>query len=90
MPQCARAEEVLAFLGIDDPDLLRALRDEGLFEDDALGAEDAEELRVAACLVRELGVNAAGVEVILHMRRRLLVLQGRASESLRRLLDELD
>ncbi len=90
MPQRARADEVLAFLGIDDPTLLRALREEGLFEDDALGAEDAEELRVAACLVRELGVNVAGVEVILHMRRRLLVLQGRASESLRRLLDELD
>ena len=90
MPTRARVEEVLAFLGIDDRDLLRALRDEGLFEDDVLGAEDAEELRVAACLVRELGVNPAGVEVILHMRRRLSVLQGRASESLRRLLDELD
>jgi len=38
--------------------------------------------------VRDLGVNAAGVEVALHLRRRLLVLQGRLAVALRDLDDE--
>ena len=40
--------------------------------------------------MRELGVNPAGVEVVLQLRRRLLVLEERTAESLRRLLDEID
>jgi DNA-binding MarR family transcriptional regulator len=80
--------EVLEYLGVDDTDLLDRLREEGLFEDDQLEAHTVEELRVATCLVRELGVNAAGVGVVLHLRRRLLVLQGRMSDTVKRLLDE--
>jgi hypothetical protein len=83
-------EEVLRFLGIEDRGFLDALRREGLFEEDALEPEAAEELRVAACLVQELGVNAAGVEVVLQLRRRLLVLESRARESLRRALADED
>ena len=83
-------QDVLEYLGVDDTDLLDQLRDEGLFEDDHLEAHSVEELRVATCLVRELGVNAAGVGVVLHMRRRLLVLQGRMSVTVKRLLDEQD
>jgi len=78
----ARIEEVLAFLGVDDPELLRGLRREGLFPSDELEAFEADELRVATLLVRELGVNPAGVEVALHLRRRLIVLQHRMAESL--------
>lgn len=85
-----RIEEVLEYLGIDDPELLQALRREGLFLEDLLESESAEDLRVATCLMRDLGVNPAGVEVILHMRRRLLVLQGRMRETVQRLLDELE
>ena len=90
MPTRARVEDILAFLGVDDPSLIEALRREGLFEDDWIPADEAEELRVATSLMRELGVNAAGVEVVLHMRRRLLALETLTSRSLRRLLAELD
>lgn len=90
MPTRARVQEVLEFLGIDDPTLLEELRREGLFEDETVEPDEAEELRVAACLIRELGVNPAGVEVVLHMRRRMRTLEARMSHSLRRLLAELD
>ena len=85
MSRTTRVEEVLRFLGVDDPDLLLQLRSEGLFERDELEPYEAEELRVAALLVEELGVNPAGVEVALHLRRRLLVLQSR----LIRVMEEL-
>ena len=81
-----RIEEVLRFLGVDDPDLIPQLRSEGLFERDELEPYEAEELRVAALLVEELGVNPAGVEVALHLRRRLIVLQSR----LTRVLEQLE
>lgn len=90
MPTRARVREVLEFLGIDDPSLLEDLRREGLFEEDWLEPDEAEELRVATALIRELGVNPAGVDVVLHMRRRLLALEELMRSSLRRLLSELD
>jgi hypothetical protein len=83
-----RVEEVLEFLGLDDSELLQELRREGLFEEDLLAPEAAEELRVAACLMRDLGVNPAGVEVVLHLRRRITVLERRVNETLKRLLEE--
>ncbi len=83
-----RVEEVLEFLGLDDSKLLQELRREGLFEEDLLAPEAAEDLRVAACLMRDLGVNPAGVEVVLHLRRRLTVLERRVNETLKRLLEE--
>ena len=83
-------QEVLRFLGIEDSAILDELRREGLFEEDTVEPETAEELRVAASLMRELGVNPAGVEVVLQLRRRLLVLEERTAESLRRLLDEIE
>ena len=49
-----------------------------------------EELRVAASLIHDLGVNPAGVEVVLHMRRRLLALEDLMGRSLRQLLEELE
>jgi hypothetical protein len=85
-----RVEEVLAQLEIRDRDLLRELRREGLFPNDELEEREADELRVAVCLMLDLGVNPAGVDVILHLRRRLLVLQQRTQESLRRLLEEAE
>ena len=81
-------QEILRFLGVDDAELLPELRREGLFEAEELSPEEAEELRMAATLIRELGVNPAGVDVILHMRRRLLFLEERMRETLRRLLEE--
>jgi hypothetical protein len=82
--------EVLRFLGLEGSTLLADLRSEGLFEDEWLDAERAEELRVAASLIGELGVNPAGVDVALHMRRRMLALEARTQHSLERLLQELE
>ena len=50
-------------------------------------SQDVEQLRVILDLTRELGVNLAGVEVILHMRQQLAQLQ-RDTDELRRLLVE--
>lgn len=72
-----RTEEVLVFLGVQKQPLLERLRREGLFESDELEPHEADELRLAAVLMEELGVNAAGVEVALHLRRRLLALEAR-------------
>ncbi|NNL65219.1 MAG: hypothetical protein HKP30_03150 [Myxococcales bacterium] len=89
MSRRVRITEVLTFLGVDRGELLESLREEGLFEADELPPEEAEELRVAAVLMQDLGVNAAGVEVVLRLRRRLMLLQGAAEEALRRrALDE--
>lgn len=83
-----RIEEVLRFLELEADALLRELRGEGLFERDEVEPREAEELRVAATLVRDLGVNPAGVAVALHLRRRLLCLEQRTRDLLRRLEDE--
>jgi hypothetical protein len=83
-----RIEEVLRQLDLGDGDLLESLRDEGLFPDDEISSTEAEDLRVAIVLMREMGVNAAGVEVILRLRSRLVTLQSRTEEALRLLLRE--
>ena len=64
------------------------LRHAGLFETDELAPHEADELRVAAQLMRDLEVNPAGVEVILRMRRRLLALQHEMERLLQNLVDE--
>jgi hypothetical protein len=66
----SRAEEQTAFF--------QRLREEGLFEGDELAPEEADELRLAKLLMEELGVNAEGVDVALHLRRRLFALELRA------------
>jgi hypothetical protein len=76
--------EVLRFLGADD-ELLRLLRSEGLFESEELEPVEAEELRVAVLWMRDLGVNPAGVDVALQLRRRLLALEGRLRDALEQL-----
>lgn len=74
-----RVEEVLIHLGLDDDGFLIQLRAEGLFPDDDVNADQADEIRVAAIMVKELGVNPAGVQVALHLRRRLIALECRAT-----------
>lgn len=82
MSERATIREVLRFLGAEDDELLELLRMEGLFLREELEPFEAEELRVATLLVREMGVNAAGVEVALHLRRRLLCLEARVRRAL--------
>jgi hypothetical protein len=76
-------DEVARFLHVEVESLLEELRREGLFPEDRLSSEEADDLRVAFTLMRELGVNAAGVEVALRLRRRLLFLEDRMREVLR-------
>ena len=90
MQERASVKEILSLLEIEDTSILESLRDEGLFQEDFVGPDTAEELRVALTLVRDLGVNPAGVEVVLHLRRRMRVLQELTESSLRRLLAELE
>jgi len=74
-----RTEEVLVYLGVEDRvTFLQQLRREGLFESDELAPDEVDELRFARVLMDELGVNAAGVDVALHLRRRLFALEARA------------
>ena len=43
-------------------------------------AEDVEEISRVTRLARDLGVNLAGIEIILKMRRRMLDMQARIEE----------
>lgn len=54
-----------------------------------LSPEDAERVRVACTLVRELDVNLAGAEVILHMRETIRAMQRQFEEVLDALVAEL-
>ena len=72
-----RTSEVLVFLGVEERTFLDQLRREGLFENDELEPEEADDLRLANVLMQEMGVNAAGVGVALHLRRRLFALEMR-------------
>lgn len=74
-----RTEEVLVYLGFErGSTVIEQLRGEGLFEEEEIAPEQADELRLACLLMEELGVNAAGVDVALHLRRRLFALEARA------------
>jgi hypothetical protein len=77
-PRRIRTDEVLVFLGVEREAFLDRLRQEGLFEGEELEPDEADELRLAQILMKEMGVNPAGVGVAIHLRRRLIVLEERA------------
>lgn len=80
--------EVLVYLGREEGSaFFQRLRHEGLFESDELAPGEADELRLAKLLMEDMGVNAAGVQVALHLRRRLFALEDRARR-LARALEE--
>ena len=79
--------EVMRFLDADNGDWFTELRREGLFPEEELTPDQADDLRLAALLMRELGVNPAGVDVALHLRRRLLCLEERMRAVLRELAE---
>lgn len=67
--------------------LLKPSRSEGntrLYTD-----EDLERLEIILKLTRELGVNLAGVEIILNMREKMLAMQRQMEEFIRSLNEEL-
>src|SRR5262249_59881106 len=53
--------------------LIRPSRTEG--QTRRYSAEDVEEIARVTRLARDLGVNLAGIEIILKMRRRMLAMQ---------------
>ena len=68
--------------------LLRPARTEGntrLYDTDTI-----ERLEIILTLTRHLGVNLAGVEVILHMKQRMEKMHGEVQKMLEMLKDELD
>ena len=75
-------------LGEDDA-LYARLCDEGLLprEDDALVSDHLETARVVHTLLHELEVNWAGVEVVLHMRMKLVATQRQVAELAKLLRD---
>ena len=64
------------------PQTLRLYEREGLLHPQRVGGarlysgEDIERIRMILNLTKELGVNRAGVDIILRMRRRYEALQG--------------
>ena len=67
--------------------LLKPSRTEGntrLYSD-----EDLKQLEVILNLTRDLGVNLAGIEIILNMRRRMEQMQADLNEFLRQVREEL-
>ena len=68
--------------------LLRPARTEGntrLYDADTI-----ERLEIILTLTRNLGVNLAGVEVILHMKQRMEKMHGEVQKMLEMLRDELE
>lgn len=78
-----------------DAELLRVVEEEALVEimhvdsEPMLSPEQAERLRLVAVLMRELDVNVAGVEVILHMHEHLCSMQRQFDEILQTMVVEL-
>lgn len=79
-----------------DPEVLRVVEEEELVEishtvedERVVSPEQAERLRLVAVLMRELDVNAAGVEVILHMHENLCSMQRQFDEILQAMVAEL-
>ena len=58
--------------------LLRPVRSEGKTR--LYDADTIERLEIILTLTRDLGVNLAGVEVILNMRRKIQAMQGEVNE----------
>ncbi|MBX3028107.1 hypothetical protein KF840_24735 [bacterium] len=90
-----RLSDVCERFAIDD-ELLRVVEAEKLVEiehptdaDAVVTPEQAERLRLIAVLMRELEVNVAGVEVILHMHADLCAMQRDFHEVLQAVVVEM-
>ena len=86
---------VSEMLGIH-PQTLRLYEREGFIKPKRSGGntrlysdDDVEKLEMILRLTRELGVNLAGVEVILSMRERMEQMQAEMDEAMKQLRDEL-
>ena len=87
---------VSEMLGIH-PQTLRIYEREGFIKPKRTGGntrlyseEDVEKLEMILRLTRELGVNLAGVEVILSMREKMELMQREMEETIQQLRGELE
>jgi MerR family transcriptional regulator/heat shock protein HspR len=87
---------VSEMLGIH-PQTLRIYEREGFIKPKRSGGntrlyseEDVEKLEMILRLTRDLGVNLAGVEVILSMREKMELMQREMEDTIRQLHDELE
>lgn len=78
------------------PQTLRAYERQGLVTPERTAGntrrytqENVEELEIILNLTRELGVNRAGVEVILHMRKQLAAMRLEAQDMMRRIYRDI-
>ncbi len=77
-------QELLILLEDDRP-ILELLLEEGILRaplERTYTRKEAEEARVARVLLREMEVNCAGVEIILHMRQQIIDLQRQMTDVL--------
>ena len=85
-----------SLLGVH-PQTLRLYEREGLISPSRTGGNtrlysqrDIEEVRTIMRLTREVGVNLAGVELIVGMRRRLMEISGEMGEMLDRMIRDME
>lgn len=95
MHRYVRVAEALTQLAITI-DFLESLADEDVIhlkrtaEDElVISADDLDRVRVAVLLTRELDVNLAGVEVIMHMRDAMRDIQRQFGDVLEAVAEEM-
>jgi hypothetical protein len=79
------ADELLRLLE-GDSELLHILSEVGIIDENASGfaPEEVEVILISRTLVRELEINGPGVDVILRLRKQLLLTRKRLAEIARR------
>ena len=79
------ADELLRLLE-GDKELLHILNEVGIIDENAsvFAADEVEVILISRTLVRELEINGPGVDVILRLRKQLLLTRKRLAELGRR------
>ena len=90
-----RLSEIALHYGIGSSDLEVLAREElieikrTLDEEPVVSHEDVDKARLALLLMRELDVNLAGAEVIVHMREEMVAMQRQFGKILETLIEEI-
>jgi len=90
-----RLSEIAQHYGIGSSDLEVLAREElieikrTLDEEPVVSHEDVDKARLALLLMRELDVNLAGAEVIVHMREEMVAMQRQFGKILETLIEEI-
>ena len=90
-----RLSEIALHYGIGSSDLEVLAREElieikrTLDEEPVVSHEDVDKARLALLLMRELDVNLAGAEVIVHMRAEMVAMQRQFGKILEALIEEI-